>query len=158
MTSAQVAMYFLGALGLLLIAWVLWNAQHDPNNKIDLNYLLVDSQVGNITLGKFAGLISLVASTWIIVYLAVIGKFDGTAFAAYLAAWAAVKVFGDYTNKPTAGLETTVEKVRQTDKPTGETTTERETHTVKAAPLADDIEIEPLAVASGKKTAKKKVR
>lgn len=129
MNAAQVAMYALGAMGILLIAWVLYNAQHDRNNKIDLNYLLVDSAVGNVTLGKFGGLISLVASTWIIVYLAVTNKFDGVAYAAYLAAWAAVKIAGDITGKPVAATTRT-------------TTIEQHEEVAPAgAPMAEDIEV-----------------
>lgn len=88
----------LGCVLLLLGVYIIWRAQRDPTNKIDIAYLLVDSQTGNVTLAKWCGLVALLASTWVFVYMAVSNRFDTTFAIAYLGTWGAVKVAQDYFN------------------------------------------------------------
>lgn len=85
-------------LGLFLLgmtAWILWRAQRGPG-KIDLTYLLVDSAVGNVTLAKFTGFGAFLASTWVLVDLAVTQHWDSTYGIGYVAVWAGAKVATDW--------------------------------------------------------------
>lgn len=98
----------LGLFLLLLVALILARAQ---GKGLDLSYLLLDSQIGKVTLAKFTGFGAFTASTWIVVQQAVIGKLDAGMFTAYIAGWGAVKVAQDYFNskapEPAAQQETT---------------------------------------------------
>lgn len=86
----------LGLFLLAMLCWILARAQFDKNSKVDLTYLLVDSQVGNVTLAKFAGFGAFLASTWVFIDLAVTNHFDtGYAFV-YVGSWAASKVATDF--------------------------------------------------------------
>lgn len=85
----------LGLVLLAVLALILWRAQRGPG-KVDLTYLLVDSAVGNVTLAKFAGFGAFLASTWVLVDLAVTGKWDSTYGIGYIAIWAGAKVATDY--------------------------------------------------------------
>ena len=94
-TLAAIVAEWLGLAMIGLMAWILWRAHRSKDNKIDLSALLVDTVTGNVTLAKFGGLLALLSSTWIVVYLAVDKSLTDTAFAAYVATWGAVKVAND---------------------------------------------------------------
>jgi hypothetical protein len=90
-------MNVLGLFLLMLLGWILWRGQHDKNNKaFDLNYVLVDTTVGTITLAKFGGFSALLASTWVLIDLTVTGHFDSPYAIAYIAGWGGFKVATDY--------------------------------------------------------------
>lgn len=93
------AVLLVGAVMLLLGGYILWRAHRARGNAIDLAFLLVDGDLNppRVTLAKFGGLVALLTSTWLVVYLAVAGKLDGVIFGAYLTAWAAVKIAADVT-------------------------------------------------------------
>ena len=93
-------MQWAGAVLLLLGVYVLWRAHRSRTSAINVEDLLVDAttQPPRVTLAKFAGFGAFLVSTWVVLYLTVSGKFDSAAFIAYLAAWGAVKVAGDYIN------------------------------------------------------------
>jgi hypothetical protein len=89
----------LGLFLLLVTCVILLLAQRDKKNKIDLQYLLVDPEVKNVTLAKFAGFGAFMASTWVLVALVVENHFDATYGLGYIAGWGAVKVSQDYFNQ-----------------------------------------------------------
>lgn len=93
------AVLIVGAVMVLLGGYILWRAHRNRGNAIDLAFLLVDGDLNppRVTLAKFGGLVALLTSTWLVVYLAVAGKLDGVIFGAYLTAWAAVKIAADVT-------------------------------------------------------------
>ena len=87
----------LGVFLLTMFCWILLQAQMNRRNKIDLSYLLVDSTINNVTLAKFGGLMALVASTWVFIYLPVSGHFDSAYAIGYIVGWGAVKVATDFS-------------------------------------------------------------
>ena len=96
----------MNVLGLFLLAitvFILARAQTDKKNKIDLQYLLVDSSTQKITLAKFSGFGAFMASTWVFVMLPVTGKFDAAFASAYMVTWGAVKVAQDVIQSKGAG-------------------------------------------------------
>lgn len=96
-------MLWAGAVLLFLGVYVLYRAHRNKNSRIDIEDLLVDGAIDppRVTLAKFTGFGAFLVSTWIVLYLTVAGKFDSAAFIAYLAAWGAVKIAGDYINTRT---------------------------------------------------------
>jgi hypothetical protein len=92
-------MEILGGALALMFGYLLWAAHRNPSNNVDLSFLLVDTSLGNVTLAKFGGLLALIVSTWVFVYLPVAGKFDATFAVGYIATWGAVKVASDITSK-----------------------------------------------------------
>lgn len=103
-------MVWAGAGLLALGVYVLWRAHRNRRSAIDVEYLLVDGALTppRVTLAKFTGFGAFLVSTWIVLYLTVTGKFDSTAFVAYLAAWGAVKVAGDYITARTSPYQSSV--------------------------------------------------
>lgn len=88
-----------GFLMLLIGVYVLWRAHKSKKQKnIDMADLLVDHAVipPRMTLAKFTGLGGWLVATWWLSYITFSGKFDATAFAAYLAYCGAVKIAGDF--------------------------------------------------------------
>lgn len=99
--TVGLSMQLLGLFCIILLVVLMFSAQRDKKNKIDFAMLLVEPAVGNVTLAKYGGLVALIATTWIIIYLTVTGHFDATAFLWYLTAWCGVKIAADITAKPT---------------------------------------------------------
>lgn len=90
-------MNVLGSFLLVLMAVIFWRGQLDKSNpQFDLNYALVDSQIGKVTLGKLSGFVALLASTWVFIDLPVTGHFDASYAIAYIAGWGGVKLGTDY--------------------------------------------------------------
>lgn len=97
-------MNVLGSFLLVLLGWILWRCQHDQANQaFDLNYLLVDSTTGKITLAKFGGFVALLASTWVLIDLTVTGHFDAGYAFAYVGCWAGSKVATDFALRGQGG-------------------------------------------------------
>jgi hypothetical protein len=92
-----IAMFFLTAL---FIA----RAHYSRKSKIDLQYVLVDTQLKQVTQAKFLGFIGGMAATWLMIYLPVSGKFSEAYALGYLGILVAGKVASDYiNNKPPGG-------------------------------------------------------
>ena len=87
-----------GTIMVVLGVYILWRAHRNKSSRINVEDLLIDSSLAppRVTLAKFIGLGGWMAGTWWITYITFTGKFDGAAFAAYLAYCGAVKVAGDW--------------------------------------------------------------
>lgn len=83
-------------IGLLLITYLLAkenNNQHSPIFLVDL-LLGADGRISKAAAVMFG---AFYVTTWILMYITVDGKFDATAYSAYMAAWVApiiLQVFG----------------------------------------------------------------
>jgi ABC-type phosphate transport system permease subunit len=93
------ALNWIGLFLLFMFCWILWTAQTDRESPIDLKYLLIDTQLKQVTMAKFGAFGAFIASTYIFIYLPVTGHFDGTFAGIYVGAWIAGKVATDYINK-----------------------------------------------------------
>ena len=104
-TTAALIAEWLGGVMIATFVFVLWRSQLDRNNAIDLSSLILDKVAGKqqVTLAKFGGLLALLCSTWLVVYLALDKSLTDFIFASYVVGWGAVKVSGDVTGKPAAG-------------------------------------------------------
>ncbi len=120
-TTAALIAEWLGGVMIATFVFVLWRSQLDRNSKVDLSSLLLDK--GQVTLAKFGGLLALLCSTWLVVYLALDKSLTDTVFGVYVVGWGGVKVAADITNKPAAGtvVETDVHtKTREQGPPVPE--------------------------------------
>lgn len=103
-TAELVVVWFGGGL-LVIVFCLLAAAQFNRNNPVNLAYILVDPKLGVVTGASFALFISLLVSSWIMVYLTVTLKLNEGYWVAYLGCWGAVKVLmsklrGDDHEKP----------------------------------------------------------
>lgn len=106
-SSAGVAMLWFGVAIIAFLVYIFIKAQWSRKNPIDLNFLLIDPLTGNVTQGRFWGLIGGAAATFVFVFLAVSGHFDPTFASAYVLACFGLKVAGDVTGKPDPGASST---------------------------------------------------
>jgi hypothetical protein len=100
--TPEQAMQLFGIAMFSLTALFIGKAHYSRKSKIDLQYVLVDSQLKQVTQAKFLGFIGGMASTWLFVYLPVSGKFSETYALGYLGILVAGKVATDYLNRPSA--------------------------------------------------------
>jgi hypothetical protein len=85
--SMSVALLVLAVLALL----VLWIIQR-RNDNFDLRWVIADEQTKQPSIHKVGQLTALVMSTWLLVYLTLHDKMDGTYFTTYMAIWAGAQV------------------------------------------------------------------
>jgi hypothetical protein len=100
-TTAALVAEFLGGAMLLLLVLVLIQAHFSKDSRINLADLLLDHQLnkrGQVTLAKFGGFIALLASTWIVVYLALDKALTDFIFVSYLGAWVLGKLGTELIN------------------------------------------------------------
>lgn len=90
------------AVALLAVAaalvLTLLSRSRSTKSSIKLDDLLIDAATNRISKAAVVLMASFVLASWVIVYLTLTGKFDDTAFAAYLAAFATpavVKIITD---------------------------------------------------------------
>jgi hypothetical protein len=87
------------ALALLVIAFlvliVLWLVQRRKDN-FDLRWVIADEQTKQPSIHKVGQLTALIMSTWLLVYLTLHDKMDGTYFTTYMAIWAGAQVANKY--------------------------------------------------------------
>ena len=100
-TTAALIVEWLGGVMIVTFVYVLWSSQRDKNSKVDLSSLLLDK--GEVTLAKFGGLLALLTSTFVMVYLALDKSLTDFVFASYVVGWGGVKVAADITGKPAPG-------------------------------------------------------
>lgn len=77
---------------------ILVRRMHNLRSNINLDDLLIDPATNRISKAAVVLMASFVLASWVIIYLTLTGKFDDTAFAAYLAAFATpavVKIITD---------------------------------------------------------------
>lgn len=77
---------------------ILVRRMHSSHSAINLDDLLIDPVTNRISKAAVVLMASFVLASWVIIYLTLTGKFDDTAFAAYLAAFATpavVKIITD---------------------------------------------------------------
>jgi len=82
----------------LALIFVLIRRMRNYRSNINLDDLLIDPLTERISKAAVVLMGSWVMATWVIIYLTITGKFDDTAFAAYLAAFATpavVKIITD---------------------------------------------------------------
>ena len=101
------AMLWFGVAIIAFLVYIFIKAQWSRKNPIDLNFLMIDQLTGNVTQGRFWGLIGGAAATFVFVFLAVSGHFDATFASAYILACFGLKVAGDVTSKPDPGASST---------------------------------------------------
>lgn len=77
--------------------WILYKAHTNPND-FDLKDMIRNTRTHKADLFKFAQLISLFTSTWIVVYLTSHDKLTEFAFGLYMAAWAGSVALDKYLN------------------------------------------------------------
>lgn len=82
----------LGIALLLLGAFVLWRADKSKSNPVDFAHLLIEND--RTSLRKFMELLAGLASTWVLVYLAVADKLTEGYYLAYLGCWVARTLLG----------------------------------------------------------------
>jgi hypothetical protein len=74
---------------------ILWWLQRTKDN-FDLRWVIVDEQTKQPSIHKIGQLTALIMSTWLLVYLALQGRMDGTYFGTYMAIWAGAQVANKY--------------------------------------------------------------
>lgn len=94
------SVYFVIGLGVAFAIFgicILYKAQKNPRSKVDIWDVLIDSSLvpPRITLAKVSGVIALVTTTWLMLFLTADAAMEPEYFWAYLGAWGAVKVAGD---------------------------------------------------------------
>lgn len=97
---------------ILTFAYVLGKAQFSKDSMINLNSLIIDK--GVVTLAKFGGLLALLTTTWLVVYLAVDKALTEGIFIGYVVGWGGVKIAADFTSRPAPGTEVSVETTTKT--------------------------------------------
>lgn len=75
------------SVGVILVT-VLIRRMHNLKSNINLDDLIIDPATNRISKAAAVLMGAFGLSSWVIIYLTVTGKFDNTAFAAYLAAFA----------------------------------------------------------------------
>ena len=102
--TPEQGMQLFGLAMFLFTAFFIARAHYSKKSRIDLQYVLVDTQLRQVTQAKFLGFIGGMAATWLMIYLPVSGKFSEAYALGYLAILVTGKVASDYINaKATPG-------------------------------------------------------
>lgn len=102
-TAAAAIVQWMGAAMVCVFIFVLVRAHFNKEGSINLSMLITEE--GKVTLAKFGGLLALLTSTWLVVYLAVDKALTEGIFIGYVVGWGGVKIAADLTNKPAPGTE-----------------------------------------------------
>lgn len=89
--SMSIALMLIAALALS----ILWIVQKRRDN-FDLRWIIADEQTKQPSIHKVGQLTALIMSTWLLVYLTLHDKMDGTYFTTYMAIWAGAQVANKY--------------------------------------------------------------
>lgn len=86
-------------VGLLLVVWSVYRAQKDPAFQFDIFDLLMEN--GRVSKIAVAFMVTLAATTWILLRLTIDGKLTEGYFASYGALWVAPLVAKLFSTPPT---------------------------------------------------------
>ncbi len=99
----------------LLLVWSFICAHRDPNFKLDLFDLVMEN--GRLSRTAFAFMVTLLVTSWVMIYLTLDGSLTDILFSAYLAAWVAPIVARMFSTPPPPGTVTNTSITTSTVEP-----------------------------------------